>query len=216
MNVLVMYDRQTETLWSQLIGEAVEGPLKGTTLEFLPAWQTTWADWKAQYPDTLALQKGYYGDRDPYDNYYQSARSGVIGQAVEDERLYVKEFVVGVAHNDDAAAYPFSILNDQPVVNDHVDDLPILVVFNAQTGTGIVFNRQLHEQVLTFTMKDGLTLSDEETGTLWDGRTGVGLEGPLVGEHLVRVKSTSSFWFGWKDWYPGTRVYGSGDEDLAP
>ncbi len=40
-NVLVMYDRQTDTLWSQLLGEAVEGPLVGTKLEFLPAFQTT-------------------------------------------------------------------------------------------------------------------------------------------------------------------------------
>ena len=51
MNVLVMYDRQTDSLWSQLIGEAVDGPLKGTVLEFLPAWQTTWAEWKASGRD---------------------------------------------------------------------------------------------------------------------------------------------------------------------
>ena len=48
----LMYDRQTNTLWSQLLGEAVEGPLKGTRLEFLPSWQTTWEDWKTQHPNT--------------------------------------------------------------------------------------------------------------------------------------------------------------------
>ena len=79
MNVLVMYDRQTDSLWSQLIGEAVDGPLKGTKLEFVPSWQTTWSDWKTQYPDTLALDKGFGGSRDPYTGYYNSSSSGVIG-----------------------------------------------------------------------------------------------------------------------------------------
>ena len=216
MNVLVMYDRQTETLWSQLLGEAVEGELKGTKLEFLPAWQTTWADWKEKHPDTLALRKGYYGDRDPYDNYYASSRTGVIGQTVLDERLHVKEFVVGLEQNGEAAAYPFSVLNSLPVVNDFVGEVPILVVFNAETGTGVVFNREIDGQTLTFQALDGLTLIDEETNTTWDGLTGKAIDGTLNGTVLTRVKSTSSFWFGWKDWYPGTRVFGIDIADPAP
>ena len=48
-NVLIMYDRQTESYWSQLIGEAISGEMIGTRLEFLPSWMTTWsptiADW---------------------------------------------------------------------------------------------------------------------------------------------------------------------------
>ena len=208
MNVLVMYDRQTGTLWSQLLGEAVDGPLKGTKLEFLPAWQTTWEDWKTTHPDTLALRKGYFGARDPYDNYYQSGSSGVIGQAVLDERLYVKEFVVGVEQNGEAVAYPFSVLNEHPVVNDAVSDVPVLVVFNEDTGTGVVFDRRVNGQVLTFQSQENLEMIDEETETRWNGLTGEALDGPLVDERLTRIKSTSSFWFGWKDWFPNTRVYG--------
>ncbi len=203
-----MYDRQTGTLWSQLLGEAVDGPLKGTKLEFLPAWQTTWEDWKTTHPDTLALRKGYFGARDPYDNYYQSGSSGVIGQAVLDERLYVKEFVVGVEQNGEAVAYPFSVLNEHPVVNDAVSDVPVLVVFNEDTGTGVVFDRRVNGQVLTFQSQENLEMIDEETETRWNGLTGEALDGPLVDERLTRIKSTSSFWFGWKDWFPNTRVYG--------
>ena len=207
MNVLVMYDRQTDSLWSQLLGEAVDGPLKGTKLEFVPSWQTTWSDWKSQYPDTLALDKGFGGRADPYTSYYNSSSSGVIGQTTIDERLYVKEFVVGVEKDSAVVAYPFGVLNEDPVVNDQVGDQPVLVVFNADTGTGVVFDRQVDDQTLTFSLAEGLTLTDSETGTLWDGLTGLALEGPLAGETLTRLKSTASFWFGWKDWYPDTRVY---------
>ena len=208
MNVLVMYDRQTESLWSQLLGEAVEGKLQGTKLEFLPSLQTTWADWKAQNPDTVALRKGYYGDRDPYDSYYASSQTGVIGQAVRDDRLYVKEFVVGVERNGEAIAFPFGVLNDEPVVNYELGGEPILVVFNAETGTGVVYSREVDGQVLTFSQIEDTTIADAETGTTWNGLTGEALEGSLVGNTLTRVKSTASFWFGWNDWYPDSEIYG--------
>jgi hypothetical protein len=208
MNVLVMYDRQTGTLWSQLLGEAVEGELQGTKLEFLPSLQTTWADWKAQYPDTLALRKGYFGARDPYDSYYASRRAGVIGESTQDDRLYVKEFVVGVEINDDPVAFPFSVLNDEPVVNYEVGGEPVLVVFNAETGSGVVYEREVDGQPLTFSQVEGTTIVDAETGTEWNGLTGEALGGSLAGITLNRVKSTSSFWFGWKDWYPDSVIYG--------
>ena len=34
------------------------------------------------------------------------------------------------------------------------------------------------------------------------------MSGPLAGKSLERLKSTRSFWFGWKDFYPATAVYG--------
>ncbi len=214
MNVLVMYDRQTGSLWSQLLGEAVEGELKGTRLEFLPSWQTTWADWKAQHPETRALRKGFSGTRDPYVSYYASGQAGVLGEAVRDDRLYVKEFVIGVEQNGDSVAFPFGTLNDEPVINHQVGGVDILVVFNRDPGSGVVYDRSVDGQTLTFQPDDGLKLTDLETGTIWDGLTGEALEGPLAGKSLQRVKSTTSFWFGWKDWFPNTKVYGI-DADSA-
>lgn len=208
MNALVMYDRQTDSLWSQILGEAVSGPLKGTRLEFVPALHTTWADWKAQHPDTLALGKGYSGGYDSYGGYYQSSQTGVIGETYSDNRLYVKEFVVGVEQNGEAVAYPFSTLNDQPVVNDVVGGVPVLVVFNADSGASAVFERRVDGQTLTFSAGGGLTLTDAETGSAWTGMSGLAADGPLAGTQLAPVKSTRAFWFGWKDWYPDTRVFG--------
>ena len=207
MNVMVMYDRQTDSLWSQLIGEAVQGPLKGTKLEFLPSWQTTWADWKTQHPNTVAIKKGFTGPLDPYSYYYENADLGVLGESHFDERVYPKGYVIGVELDGDSAAYPFSLLNQMPVVNDLVGEQPVLIVFNADTGTGVAYDRQVAGKTLTFLIEDGLILTDAETGTRWDGLTGQGIQGPLTDERLTRLKSTSAFWFGWKDWYPHTRLY---------
>jgi hypothetical protein len=209
MNVLVMYDRQTNTYWSQLLGEAVEGPLKGTQLEYLASWQTTWSEWREQHPDTLAIDKGTRSSSDSYESYYLSGQAGVLGETISDDRLYTKEWVIGVDWNGEQVAYPFSRLSDTPVVNDTVGGTDVLVLFNADSATGIVFDRQVDGQSLTFEPTgDGLTLTDTQTGSTWDGWNGVATAGPLEGRTLSRVRSTSSFWFGWKDWFPNTRVYG--------
>ena len=68
-NVL-LYDHQTESLWSQILTEAVTGPKTGTTLKTFPVVETTWRSWKKQHPDTLvlSLNTGYSRNynRDPY------------------------------------------------------------------------------------------------------------------------------------------------------
>lgn len=213
MNVLVMYDRETETLWSQLLGEAVEGPLTGTKLDYVESLQTTWAEWKELYPDTVALRKSFAGARDTYDSYYASDRAGVLGEFNSDDRLYTKQFVVGVILGDAPKAYPFSQLSDELVVNDELNGQPLLVVFDPDSATGAVFGRDVDGQTLTFELNvagglDDARLVDVETGTIWSAFTGDALEGPLAGAALERVRSTSSFWFGWKDFHPDTEVYG--------
>lgn len=209
MNVLVMYDRQTGSLWSQLLGLSVDGELKGMQLEYLPSWQTTWEDWKTRYPDTLALRKGYSGDRDQYDSYYASSSAGVIGRSnfIFEEELYTKEFVIGIELNGDAVAYPFSALNQQPVINDNIGGIDVLIVFDVDSAAGAIFDRNVDGDTLVFSSIDGLTLTDELTRSTWDGITGIAIDGPLAGTSLTRLKSTTIFWFGWADFFPDTRVY---------
>ena len=52
---ILMYDEQTESLWSQVMQRAVTGPLSGTKMEKLSSVLTTWKKWQAHHPDTDAL-----------------------------------------------------------------------------------------------------------------------------------------------------------------
>lgn len=204
-----MYDRETGTLWSQLLGEAVAGELIGTKLEFLPAVMTTWASWREMHPDTLAINKGFFGKQDPYLNYYYSEDAGVIGSTNFDERLGTKEFVIGVEIGKDAVAYPFSVLNSQPVVNDEISGNSIVVVFDQENGAGAVWDRSLPDaHILEFVHDEGFLMKDTETGSVWNGLTGQAISGELEGATLTRVKSTQSFWFGWVDFHEDTLIYG--------
>ena len=209
-NVLVMYDRQSESLWSQLLGESVSGEYLGTKLEYLPSWHTTWKAWKEMHPDTVALQKGFRSDRDPYVSYYQSSSTGIIAETTIDNRLLAKEFVVGVELSDGSAkAYPYRALSTRPVVNDSVGDYELLVVFDKTSATSIAADRRLDGMTLTFSQvsTDPFTLQDSETGSTWNALTGTAVAGPLAGEELKRIKSTAAFWFGWKDFHPDTALF---------
>jgi hypothetical protein len=70
---VLLFDRQTESLWSQLQREAISGKMKGTKLEPLPVSHTTWRDWLGRYPQTTVLsdRTGYSRtyNVDPYPAY---------------------------------------------------------------------------------------------------------------------------------------------------
>ena len=212
MNVLVMYDHQTESYWSQILGQAVEGELAGTDLTPIASLQTTWKQWRELHPGTLALRKGYFGSRDPYTSYYAGNNAGVLGQTLEDERLPKKTMGIGLVLNGQPAYYPLSALREELVVNDVVGGESVLAILRPEAMTAFVFRRTVDDQVLTFSLAnngDALPdLVDAETGSRWSIFTGVASDGPLVGKTLERVPSTTSFWFGWKDFHPDTYVYG--------
>ena len=73
---MLLYDRQTQSLWSQIRRQAVSGPMKGMKLQVIPAEHTEWADWKQRYPATqvLSIETGYERDysRNPYAGYGMS------------------------------------------------------------------------------------------------------------------------------------------------
>lgn len=119
-NVL-MYDRHSESLWSQVRREAVAGPMTGTKLQVLPATLTTWEKWQQKHPDTevLSLDTGYQRDyrRDPYADYYESRRGffSFFKPGPGDEE---KELVVGVTLNGTAKAYPLELLRKKKTLTD--------------------------------------------------------------------------------------------------
>ena len=212
MNALVMYDHQTDTLWSQFLSKGVEGPLKDTNLELVPATQTTWEAWRQLHPDTKVLNKTSSVSTDSYVNYYESSRAGIHGQFNPDDRLYVKELVLGVNLDGNAKAYPFNALNKEQVVNDTYAGEDVMIFFDTATGTALAFDRSPGDTPLTFSIEGepagtATVLVDEETGSKWTAFTGSAIDGELKGSRLERIPSHLSFWFAWSDWNPQTEIY---------
>jgi hypothetical protein len=76
---VLLFDRRTESLFSQLMLKAVSGPLSGTELKVVPSLTTTWDAWKARYPESsvVSLVTGHFLDygTDPYRWYRKSSRT---------------------------------------------------------------------------------------------------------------------------------------------
>ena len=212
MNALVMYDHQTETLWSQFLRKAVKGPLLGTELDVVPVTQTTWSSWVQLHPDTLVLDKRGSYRRDNYEGYYSGRSAGVIGETNSDDRLNRKELVLGVDAMGETKAYPLRRLEAVGVLNDTFAGNELLVFFDPATGTALAYDRVVDGTPLTFRLEEGTAgvhtlLVDEETNTIWLAYTGRAVEGKLEGQTLDRALSHLSFWFSWTDWNPDTELY---------
>ncbi len=106
---MLLYDRQTESLWSQIMARAVSGPAKGKTLSLVPASYTSWANWVAAHPDgsVLDIDTGYGRDysRDPYAG-YDLTPSLYFAVSSRDNRRHPKEPVVGLVLNGRAKVWP--------------------------------------------------------------------------------------------------------------
>jgi hypothetical protein len=221
---LIMYDRQTESWWQQINGEAVVGEYTGRRLEFLPAAIVSWADFVRAFPDgkVLSRQTGYlrnYGEN-PYVGYDELGSNPFLFDGRKDGRLPAMERVVTVEVNGEAAAYPFTALADARVVMDSVGGVSIVVFFKPGTasaldrvsiagsrdvGTGNAFRAEAGGRTLTF-RADGAAFVDNETRSTWDifGRA---TAGPLRGAQLEPVVSGNHFWFSWAVFKPETKVW---------
>ncbi len=110
---VLMYDRQTESLWSQIKEKSVAGELVGTELEGFPTINMTWKEWEKMNPDTRVLSEntGYSKnyDRDPYAGY--ADRDGTMFPVDHaDDRYHAKELVLGLEVDGEYKCYPFSEL----------------------------------------------------------------------------------------------------------
>lgn len=110
---VLLYDRATQSLWSQIGQTAVAGPRVGTRLNSIPLEHTTWADWRTRNPDSqvLSTATGFVRDydRDPYAGYEKIERL-MFNVNHRDTRFPLKEWVLGLEVDGVAKAYPFSVL----------------------------------------------------------------------------------------------------------
>ena len=131
---VLLYDRRTESLWSQLKMEAIAGARVGDRLEWLPVQHTTWEAWTTAHPttDVVSMDTGYRRDyeRDPYTDYAQSPRV-MFPVHHQDTRLPSKAWVLGVLINGEAKAYPLDRLPNGEVASDQLGDQELRIHYDA-------------------------------------------------------------------------------------
>jgi hypothetical protein len=213
-NDLVMYDRATGSLWSQLLAAAIQGPRTGDRLSLLSSAFTSWREWRDRTPGTEVLLPPPHSNtvrgREATRNYF-NPRSSSEGQLIgydheTEDGLYSRTFVVGVRHGGAARAYPFDDVREAAVVNDRVGGLPVVVTTTPAGG------------MAAYVRRVGGTTTDFEAvgkgmlaagGSRWERATGRAVDGPHEGATLERANDEPPmFWEGWSNFHPETGIYG--------
>jgi len=132
---LVMYDRKTNSYWSQILGEAIVGEMAGETLEVLPSDITTFGEWKKKFPngEVLSLDTGaqrFYGT-DPYGNYY-SNDDIFFRVSAQDDWLDKKDFILGIVINGKAKAYYPPTIRERGEITDVFEGKTIIATHNPE------------------------------------------------------------------------------------
>ena len=226
---LLMFDSESRTLWSQLVGEGAVGALTGTALLRYPAQIVSFADFRRAFPgaSVLSRETGFnrnYG-ANPYVGYDRADTPPFLFSGETDGRLPPKARVVTLERGGEVAAYPFDTLANVGVVNDEVGGEPLAFLWQPGTRSALdastiaegedvgavgVFSRTLDGATLTFS-RDGTVFKDEETGSSWN-LLGQAVAGELAGERLVSVPHDNTLWFAWAAFRPDTRIYGGADD----
>ena len=212
-DALVMFDRETNSLWTQVDGSVLRGELEGRQLTRVPALQTSWKQWKKLHPDTLVLKKAARERKEKgsfYADYHANpGMMGINDTQNPDSRLPGKSLVVTVRDGNDALAVPVEKLEKKPLHQTEVAGTPLAVVFDRNSETARVFDRRVEGRTLSFEVgrrRGEIHLRDAETGTLWSGLTGKAVKGELAGKELKAVPHMVNYWFAWAAYNPRTRV----------
>lgn len=204
---LVMYDRNTDSQWSQAIGTAITGELTSHVLKRVPFDVAKWSDWKILYPETLVLttKTGHiraYGS-DPYGDYYTDPQI-IFPVENKDDRLHPKEIILGFDNDNIYKAYKLADVEEKNVVNDEIGNKKLLLV-SLYPEMARAFNRVVDNSVLEFQYIDGKII-DTQTNSQWN-LEGEAIEGQLMGKKLEREVFNPGFWFEWVAFHPDSLVY---------
>lgn len=136
---VLLYDRQSESLWSQIMSKAVSGPLKGTRLKKIPIQHTSWETWlKSGDTLVLSLDTGYRRNysRNPYGS-YDDNRELYFPVNARSARYHPKERVIGFELDGRFKAYPFAELSKvESPLEDNFGGQDLVVLFDAATRSG--------------------------------------------------------------------------------
>ena len=201
-DTLIFFDTETETLWSQLLGRAVQGAYEGDSLEHVPSVRMSWSDWKTLHPHTRALAKPAKIQRSRYQRYFDAQdKFGISGRDLVDDRLPGKHAVLGLESGEStiAVAVPEG---ERDVVRVGLDGRRVCVVRDGSRATAWEGPKR---GALRWSV-DGSALEATRGHGRWHPWTGQALS--LETEALQAVPSVYTYWFTWSRYHPETMLAG--------
>ncbi len=200
---LLLYDRETESFWSQMLQVAVNGPRIREVTEAIQVVETTFETLQAMYPDASVMTRNT-GHTRPYDSYpygdYLDEPGLLFEVSKNDSRMAQKQRVIGIFEGDSAKVYQLGAFGAlTQTINDQFNSQSIVVIGNSALNFAAIYSRVLADgTILSFDPIQGdlpNVMTDSE-GNVWD-IFGTAVSGPRVGAQLDSTRSYTALWFAW-------------------
>ncbi|MEM7368769.1 MAG: DUF3179 domain-containing (seleno)protein [Bacteroidota bacterium] len=208
---LIPYDRATDSHWSQIRLDCLNGSQQGKQIKTFPLVETTWKSWKEMFPDTKVVSRetGYSREYDvyPYGDYRTDHDRLIFPVANEDARLERKTRVHGIIANQVVRIYPFErFQGGKPVlIHDEFQGRPIVVIGSLVKDYIVSYGRELSDgTLLSFTSEccdDLSVMMKDQEGNRWN-IFGEAVSGPRQGSSLPRIDSYIGYWFSFAAMFP--------------
>ena len=217
----VLYDRFSNSLWSQLLAVCLEGSLRGRRLERIPVYWARWGGVKRRFPEAQVLarvgdMRRNYG-RDPYGSYlregsyYDDARL-LYPVTAQSDKLPPKERILGLEIADLYGALVVGAVRREGVLNQSLGLNRIVAIYDAELDRVRVFDRKRPDgTVLDFRVFEN-NYVDNNTMSRWNS-DGECYYGRLRGQRLEPLLAVDAMWFAWYAFHPDTWVL---DREAAP
>lgn len=215
---LIPYDRATDSNWSQMRLECINGQLIGDQITSYQVIETTWGTWKTLYPNTLVVSTDTGWGR-PYGLYPYIDNSGadyrfdpylLFPIEIDDGRLPRKERVHGVIISGNAKVYPLSRFgNKVTIIEDTFQNTDLVIVGHQSMNFINSFQRTLSDgTVLEFeaASQELPAIFGDHEGNQWN-IFGEAISGPRLGQKLLPTNSFIGYWFSWGAFYPNATIY---------
>lgn len=191
---LIMWDTETNSLWSQIKGEALYGASKGKTLDMLPAVFVGLGTWKKMHPQTVVLDLPTVRQKSWYYTTDELRAGGVQSQGG------LAELGVGLRHDGDTLAIPMATLQKDGIVQVEVGGTPLAVVWVDAESVPLVYERRLDGKTLDLAFEGGAL---QDGGSSFDPLTGKAADG---GASLSRFPYLPTYLSAWQTNYPDGRM----------
>lgn len=207
---LILYDRNTDSNWSQLKLECVNGQQIGDKPETISVVETNWGIWKDMFPSTkvLSLDTGFnrnYGVY-PYGDYITNHDFLLFNVSPLNNLLPKKERVFAVIDQTQSKVYRFTDFAEGKVIKDSFNGKNYLIagnqnVINAFKLTGEFLDLEFN---YSFNNSEGFFIDSENN--IWN-IFGHAIDGARTGQILSPSKSVTSYWFAIAAFYYNPIIY---------
>ena len=210
---LLLYDRASDSFWSQMLQLSVNGPRSGERPENVQVIETTFATLLAMYPDAVVMTRDT-GHLRVYDAYpygpYREEESLLFNVSRRDGRLHSKARAIGIHEGSSSKVYQLDGFGaSTQTINEQFNNQSIVVVGNSALDFAAIYSRTLADgTILSFDpIQDDLpnVMVDTE-GNVWD-IFGKAVSGPRAGEQLDSVRSYTAMWFAWVSHFDNVEIH---------